>query len=188
MGGKEKPRNTVLSPAEITALLKRIETEKEAPIYRLLLTTCLRMNEVLRIERTMIEGDVLVLPASLMKMERGHRVYLAPPMLAELKAAMAKHNSRFVFPSEENPDKPFPTSTLWQRWARFRPAGVTLHDLRRTARTECGKLGIRPDVCEMMLAHKQRGVQAVYDQYDYGKELRAAWLKWAARVKALAKE
>jgi integrase len=186
VGGKEKPRERVLSPAEIEALLTTIKKQKEGPIYRLLLLTGLRLNELLRIERSMIEGDVLTLPAALMKARRAHRVYLAPSMAAEIKAQMAKHASRYVFPSEANADKPFPKVTLQQRWARFQPEGVTLHDIRRTMRTECGKLGIRPDVCEMMLAHKLGKIQATYDHYSYDKELRAAWRLWAAKVKALA--
>ena len=186
VGGKEQPRERVLSSAEITALLATIKGEKEAPIYRLLLATGLRLNELLHIERGMIEGDVLTIPKARMKAGREHKVYLAPSMLAEIKTQTAKHGSRYVFPSEASADRPFPKSTLQQRWMRFRPAGVTLHDLRRTMRTECSKLGIRPDICEMMLAHKLGKIQATYDQYDYAKELRDAWRKWALRLKALA--
>ena len=186
VGGKEQPRERVLSPAEITTLLTTIKGEKEAPIYRLLLASGLRLNELLRIERGMIEGDVLTLPPALMKAAREHKVYLAPSMLAEIKAQTAKHGSRYVFPSEENAERPFPKPTLQQRWMKFRPEGVTLHDLRRTMRTECSKLGIRPDICEMMLAHKLGKIQATYDHYDYARELRDAWRKWAVRLKALA--
>ncbi len=186
VGGLEKPRERVLTFAEVKTLLASIAGEKEAPIYRLMLLTGLRLNELLRIERSMIERKVLTLPATLMKAKREHKVYLAPTMLAELKAQLAKHSSRYVFPSEANPDKALPKTTLQQRWMRVRPEGVTLHDLRRTMRTRCGELGIRPDICEMMLAHKLRGIQATYDRYDYGKELRAAGRLWANKVKALS--
>jgi integrase len=66
-----------------------------------------------------------------------------------------------------------------------RPDGVTLHDLRRTMRTRCGELGVRPDVAELMLAHKLRGVQATYDHYSYEAELRAAWRLWSDKVDTL---
>jgi integrase len=186
VGGIERPRQRNLSFAEIKGLLAMVRDEREAPIYRLLLLTGLRLNELLRIERGMIDGDVLALPAALMKGGREHKVYLAPSMLAEIKARIPQDDCRYVFPSESDRSKPFPKTSLQQRWMRVRPDGVTLHDLRRTMRSRCGELGIRPDICEMMLAHKLRGIQATYDRYDYAKELRAAWRLWADKVKALA--
>lgn len=187
VGGIEKPRARVLSLAEIEAFLQAVRDEPEAPIYRLLLLTGLRLNELLRIERGMLDKqDVLTLPAALMKGRREHKVYAAPLMLAEIKAQLARHASTYLFPAESDPKKPFPKTTLQQRWMRIRPAGVTLHDLRRTMRTGCGELGIRPDICEMMLAHKLRGIQATYDRYDYRTDLRAAWRLWSDKVRELA--
>lgn len=188
VGGDETPRERNLSFPEIKALLATVGAEKEARIYRLLLLTGLRLNELLQIERSMINGDVMALPATLMKgkKSREHRVYLAPLVLSEIKGQLATHASRFVFPAESDSEKPFPKSTLQTRWMRIRPDGVTLHDLRRTMRTRCGELGVRPDIAEMMLAHKLHGIHATYDRHDYAKELRAAWRLWAAKVKALA--
>jgi integrase len=185
IGGIEKPRARALSSDEIKALLGMVESKAEAPIYRLLLLTGLRLNELLQIERGMIHDDVLTLPASLMKARREHKVYLAPTMLAEINRQIGKHQSPFVFPAESDAKKPFPKTTLQQRWMLFRPDGVTLRDLRRTMRTGCGELGIRPDICEMMLAHKLPGIQATYDRYDYAKELREAWRMWADRIALL---
>lgn len=187
VGGKEAPRERALSFAEIKTLLALVEDKPEGPIYRLLLLTGLRLNELLRIERSMIEGYVLTLPAALMKAQREHKVYLAPSMAAEIRAQGSKHESPYVFPAESDPKKPFPKTSLQQRWMRIRPEGVNLHDLRRTMRTACGELGIRPDICEMMVAHKLPGIQATYDRYDYAKELREAWRLWADKIKALRK-
>jgi integrase len=167
-------------------LLAAVRDTSEAPIYRLLLLTGLRLNELLRIQRGMLEGDVLTLPASLMKAGREHKIYLSAYMAAEIKTQLARHQSPYLFPSEANAANPFPKTTLQQRWMLIRPTGVTLHDLRRTMRTRCGELGIRPDVAELMLAHKLRGIQATYDHYDYAKELKDAWRCWSAKIKALA--
>jgi integrase len=56
----------------------------------------------------------------------------------------------------------------------------TLHDLRRTARTQLAALGVRREVAERCLGHKIRGVEGTYDRYDYFDERRAAFQQWTA--------
>jgi len=54
----------------------------------------------------------------------------------------------------------------------------TLHDLRRTARTQLAALGVRRQVAERCLGHAIRGVEGTYDRHDYFKERRAALEQW----------
>jgi integrase len=54
------------------------------------------------------------------------------------------------------------------------------HDLRRTARTWLGKLGIAPHIAERCLNHRLGRIVATYDQGDYLEERRAALEKWDA--------
>jgi len=56
----------------------------------------------------------------------------------------------------------------------------TPHDLRSTMKSHMRKLGVSSDVSEMCLNHKLRGVEAVYDQYTYYDERRAALELWAS--------
>jgi len=56
----------------------------------------------------------------------------------------------------------------------------TLHDLRRTARTQLAALGVRREVAERCLGHAIRGVEGIYDRHDYFKERRAALEQWTA--------
>jgi len=58
----------------------------------------------------------------------------------------------------------------------------TLHDLRRTARTRLSELGVLPFVAELVIGHKQGGIQAVYDLHTYDAEKRAALLAWERRL------
>jgi integrase len=58
----------------------------------------------------------------------------------------------------------------------------TLHDLRRTARTNWSKLGIEPHICEMMLGHRQSGIVGVYDTHRFESERREALERWSRRV------
>jgi integrase len=61
----------------------------------------------------------------------------------------------------------------------------TLHDLRRTFRTNLGMLKVPFDVAELCLGHAQQGVSSTYDLYTYIPEKRKAVEKWAARVRKI---
>jgi hypothetical protein len=61
----------------------------------------------------------------------------------------------------------------------------TIHDLRRTARTHFSALPVPEVVRELLLAHKQKGLHAVYDQYSYLEEKRTALELWAARLRPI---
>ena len=61
----------------------------------------------------------------------------------------------------------------------------TVHDLRRTARSHLAALGIAPHIAERVLNHKLKGVEGVYDRYDYFAERRDALDRWAAHLTRL---
>ncbi len=46
----------------------------------------------------------------------------------------------------------------------------TVHDLRRTCRSLLTSLSVPPLVAERCLNHKLKGVEAIYDKYDYFDE------------------
>ena len=62
---------------------------------------------------------------------------------------------------------------------------LTVHDLRRTMRTQLSALGVRPEIAERCLNHKLRGVLGVYDQHEFLSERREALSKWAAVIAEL---
>lgn len=57
-------------------------------------------------------------------------------------------------------------------------AHFTVHDLRRTARTNLAALGVRREVAEKCLGHKLKGVEGTYDVHDYFEERRKAMKAW----------
>ncbi|MHB8876154.1 MAG: tyrosine-type recombinase/integrase [Myxococcaceae bacterium] len=59
------------------------------------------------------------------------------------------------------------------------------HDLRRSARTWLGKLGVPPHIAERCLNHRLGRIVATYDQGDYLAERRAALEKWDACIERL---
>lgn len=61
----------------------------------------------------------------------------------------------------------------------------TLHDLRRTYRSGLTRLGVDPDVAEVMLNHRPETLRAVYDRDPRLEERRDAAGRWANHVGAL---
>lgn len=62
----------------------------------------------------------------------------------------------------------------------------SMHDLRRTARTNFSEL-TAPHVAETMLGHKLPGVWGVYDKYSYMNEMREAYKKWWDKLELITK-
>jgi len=62
--------------------------------------------------------------------------------------------------------------------------GWCIHDLRRTMRTNISdeSLGISFEVAEAMVAHKKKGLNAVYNMYEYRDEKRAGFEAWHAKL------
>lgn len=58
----------------------------------------------------------------------------------------------------------------------------TLHDLRRTAKTNLARLRVDSDIRDRVLGHAKRGMDPVYDQHDYLDEKREALEKLARHV------
>ena len=74
-----------------------------------------------------------------------------------------------------------------QRTARCgrRPAGWTLHDIRRSVATGMGDLGVLPHIIEAALNHAsghKAGVAGIYQRSLHEKEVREALALWAKHV------
>lgn len=73
----------------------------------------------------------------------------------------------------------FCTKTLGDKCRRFTP-----HDLRSTARSHLGALGVELLIAERCLNHSLGGLIAVYDQHDYLTERRTALEVWTTFIVA----
>ncbi|MDX6038426.1 integrase, partial [Acinetobacter baumannii] len=60
----------------------------------------------------------------------------------------------------------------------------SLHDLRRTARTNFSAFTSR-DVAELMIGHVMPGEQGTYDYYEYIPQQTEAYAKWIEKLKSL---
>lgn len=61
-------------------------------------------------------------------------------------------------------------------------AEFTVHDLRRTCRSLLAAVGVPGHVAERCLNHKLKGVEGIYDRYDYYEERKQALIKVAELV------
>ena len=61
----------------------------------------------------------------------------------------------------------------------------TLHDVRRSIRSELGDLGVEPWVGEQILAHHRGGIEGVYNHAKLERQMRQALQLWADRLRAI---
>lgn len=168
VGGKETPRDIVLSFDEIADFLARLRTTKRMEIgtkwglYMVLLTG-LRSTEVLNLAD---DGTVKT------KLFRTHRVPLTPHI-----RAMLRHK----------PKIPTHHGVLWKALTRLE-VRFTPHDLRRTFATRLSDLGVMPHVIEKMLDHTMEGVMAIYNHADYWPERVAAQQVWGRKIAELRRK
>lgn len=197
-GGPQHPRKRTLSEEELKTLfaeMRKSDTfgrQNELSVY-LLLTLCTRKMELLaaRWEEFDLDASVWNMPnqvggKSEKKKKRAMRIPLpkqAVEWLHEQKVLSA--GSEYVFPARR--------VTRKRRFAHVGPdtlnwalkglgssvAHYTVHDLRRTARTNLARLGVPPHVAEAAINHKPPKIQQVYDHYDYFDERAEALQKWA---------
>ncbi|MGC8519979.1 MAG: tyrosine-type recombinase/integrase [Steroidobacteraceae bacterium] len=197
-GGKEKPRERVVTDVELAAFLRDPEGctryPKLARAMIVLLLTGQRRGELARAKWSEIDFDAKTwtIPDANAKTGRGHVVPLTDWAVEELQALKKlARESRWVLPGStgENHIEPLRLSRGIARClSRFKTRGIgefTLHDLRRTCRTGLAALKIEPHIAERVLNHIQPGVVGVYDRHAYLDEKRAALEAWAAHLKGL---
>ncbi len=210
VGGREKDRERALSPDEVGILWRKLSELADlspdakrptkwigvpmATALQILLVTGQRRGELVKAEWSDVDLDdaVWTIPVKNAKNGREHRVLLsalAVALFERLKAVSPA--SQFVLPSPSG-DKPITERALSKAALRAQEfVGVakwTPHDLRRTAATRMGDIGILPHIVEKILGHTMQGVMAVYNRNDYPAEQRDALAKWAHRIELLARD
>ena len=119
------------------------------------------------------------------KAGRAHRVPLPAEALALLDG-LPRLTGGLVFPGRGGK----PMSGWTKRVAALREAtaaagmgGWRLHDLRRTVRTGLGRLGVEPQIAELLLNHAIGDeLAATYDRGDYWQRRAEAAARWARHV------
>lgn len=166
----------------------------------------LRRSEINEAER------IAIIPASRMKGKLDHAVPLSPlamqliasaPLLHKVDSKGQSRPYDHVFSSGRYGDVPIRAFTLLhialkkavmeelQEQAKAAGQDVdtvepmprwTLHDLRRTCRTNLSKIGVVPEIAERVIAHLPQGVRMTYDYHGFLNEKRAALDAWAVHL------
>ena len=186
-----KPRERVLSDAEIVALWRACGDDQFGTIVKLLLLTGCRRMEIcgLRWSELDMEIGILRLPRERTKNGRAHILPL-PPMALDIIAAVPRIAMRDHLFGERS-DLGF---TQWgdkrdlDKRLVGKVAAWTLHDLRRTCATGMANIGVQPHIIEAVLNHvsgHKVGVAGIYNRSSYEREVKAALAMWAEHVRAL---
>jgi integrase len=208
--GAIRKRTRVLSDAELRLVWRATET-LAYPLrqyFRLLIATGQRRSEVARARwRDINTGEaVWLLAAEDTKSNRAHAVPLSPLALAILDET-PQGTGEYIFSVRrrkrreedtddlgEAPISGFSTAKAQLDAAIARLAAATgepvpppfgLHDLRRTAATTMGRLGVQRFVVARVLAHADREVTGVYDLWSYRPEKADALDRWGRHVETL---
>jgi integrase len=183
-----KPRERVLDDHEIREIWHACEDDNFGRIAKLLLLCGCRRGEIGDLKWSEIDLDTGVMTISGERIKNGRTLTLtlAPAAIEILRSTPRR--GEYVFGKRGRAGFnawSYCTIALNNRIATAtgRPlAGWTLHDLRRTARTGLGRIGVAPHIAELVIGHVQGGVQAIYDKHKYGPEIATALLRWADHV------
>lgn len=186
-GGTESSRERTLSLKEIESLFSAMERHKcqfgvsNMLSVKLLLLTGVRKNELLQAKwvEVDLENRCWTLPKERTKTNKEFKIPLANEAVE-----CFNHLKGLAFDS----DYVFPARRAGKRFSHVSPdtlnralSGLlkksdvpiphfTVHDLRRTYRSLLAQLGVLPHIAERCLNHKLKGVEGVYDTYDYFDE------------------
>ncbi len=158
---------------------------------RLRLLTAQRGGEVIRMRWSDLsrvdKQRVWTIPADVAKNGRAHVVPLTPAVITILarRRRAVPRGSAWVFPNDRL-SGPAVDRAKKVKLAALIPASddVRGHDLRRTAASGLGRLGIARETIAHVLNHVDRGPRAtaIYDRYDRVSEKRRALEAWARHV------
>lgn len=203
--GKEQSRDRYLSDDEIRWFWKATERQGSpfGPLFRLLLLTGQRLDEVAAMTESEIHDDLWTIPAKRAKNDRRHPVPLSRVALDTLDAIpRVESDAGFIFTTngtthvsgysvaKKRLDKlmldvaqnesPIATIPHW-----------TLHDLRRTVSSNMARLGVNLQVAEKALNHVSGsfgGIVGVYNQHTYFSEITEAFDLWNQFIVAQASD
>jgi integrase len=184
-------RDRVLNDSEIRAVWGACQDDDFGKIVRLLLLTGCRRDEIGALKWSEVDLDTGVMTIPGTRTKNHHTLELPLPGIAiDILRAQPRRRADYVFGYGAGAFATWSFSVVKLNAriveAEGRPlAQWTLHDLRRTMRTNLGKLGVAPHVAELCINHVRGGVEATYDRHRYQREIGAALALWADRVLAI---
>lgn len=177
-----KARERVLTEDEIRAAWAAMTREEErgnivGSALKLMLLLAQRRGEVMAMRWADVAGSWWTIPDT--KAGRAHRVPLSKTALEILDRVRERTGKgEYVFPGRKG--KPLlPHHAAVRLWEDAAVEDARVHDLRRTAASFMGSLGVSRFVIARVLNHADRSVTAVYDRHSYDAEKMTALERWA---------
>jgi integrase len=184
-------RDRVLNDDEIRAIWTACRDDDFGRIVKLLLLSGCRRDEIggLRWSEINLETGVLTIPGTRTKNHRTLELKLPGTALGILRS-QPRRREDYVFGLRGRAFSAWSYNSLRLNAriveAQGKPlAPWRLHDLRRTMRSNLGRLGVPPHVAELAINHVKGGVQGVYDRHKYQPEIGAALALWATHLLAV---
>lgn len=211
-GGTEKSRTRVLTINEISTVFavfkthENIITRENYIAFTLLLVLGVRKGELIAAQWREFDFETLLWELPAERTKTGSKITipipeLVVPLFKELK--IRANGSEYIFPSRrlskrrkyisddtlnhalaklfglkvDSKKQPYPNILGQNKIQHF-----VVHDLRRTFRSLLAEVGVQPHIAERCLNHKIKGVEGIYDRYDYLEERREALNTVARKV------
>jgi integrase len=194
-GGSEKSRDRRLNSDELIKLFALMKSSanlgrENELAFKLLLALCVRKHEL--VEATWDQFDlnagIWFHPGGGERKGKPIDIPLAPVVvewLRELKIFSA--NKSHVLPARRiqargrgKPHISLDTLNVALSRLKHNLEHFTVHDMRRTARTHLGAIGVGVEIAELSLNHVVKGTGGIYDRHDYFEERKVAMTKWAS--------
>lgn len=213
--GKDTERDRVLTDDEIKLLAKQIPLARMSPmatsaIWIALATGC-RIGELLkaRWEHIDFTNRKWLIPADNSKNGSPLEIYLSDFALIWFRTLEQHRHNEWIYPARNKAmgDSHTCTKSITKQIGDRQspnqkkhrtsytgtltlPGGLwTPHDLRRTASTIMGDLGINPEVIDRCQNHKEQNrIRRTYQRYTYQPETKQAWQLLGERLEALTAE
>jgi integrase len=184
-------RDRVLNDSELRAVWNACENDDFGRIVKLLLLSGCRRDEIGGLSWSEIDLDtgVMTIPGTRTKNHRTLELML-PEVAIDILRSQPRRREDYVFGVRGGAFTAWSYSTV-KLHARIveaegkRLVAWRLHDLRRTMRTNLGKLNIQPHIAELAINHVRGGVEGIYDRHRYQREIGAALATWAEYLLAL---
>jgi integrase len=213
--GKKVERERILTEAEIKSLPDKLVAARMAETSTsaiwIMLSTCSRVSEISKAawNDVDLEGGKWLIPPENAKNTKAHTVYLSSFAVVQFQVLKALAGaSPWVLPARwtdqhlcvkslakqigdrQRGDKPPLECRSLNTHALELPGGKwTPHDLRRTAATMMGMLGVRPDVIEKCLNHvEQNKIIRIYQRQKLEAEQAEAWRLLGERLELLLRK
>jgi len=190
--GEEKSRDRILSDNEIKLLWESLGDTSVSMLLKFLLITGQRTGETRQMQFNEINEGLWTIPSEKTKNKLTHIVPLSSMALDIIQEMKRKSNGDYVFSGRIKCEGDIAGNKCIEKnvaahhfrkiiknfgWVR-----TTVHDLRRTVRSNLSMLKIRKTVAERILNHKEQGISAVYDRHDYLDEKKEALQKWSDKL------